>query len=140
MKLNRIPTIKSLSNPPGSTHDLTVRRARHVWRDRNGKALLVAFFKHPEALLYTHKRNLADHPNIYDKVLPEFRAWLEEQGYTDMRLAVLRNGRDQLEKLAVTPHWKLNDRTTVRVATVALPAGPEPYRGSEPCRGPEVKS
>jgi len=93
--------------------------------------MLVAYYKHPEALLYTHRAILFANPDIETKVFPEFHAWLEEQGYLSMKLAILKGKPKQLEQLAVTRHWKLSDRAVGRVEAIPLP------RGAEPCRGPE---
>lgn len=110
MNLPQTPTLKFRSDLAGTSHLLEVRRARMVWRDKDGKVLLVAFHRHPEAVLYTHKTIMRDHPSMTTEALPSYGTMLKEQGYHSIKVIVLYGKPKQLAALAVTRYWKLDGR------------------------------
>lgn len=86
-----------------------------MWRDANGKLLLVVFLRHPEALLYIHKQVIRMHPSIDKSAIPRYADFLRsEHGYTSVQSVLMVGKTEHFERLATTKHWKLDGRNTPR--------------------------
>lgn len=115
MNLDHIPTIRFPSDLRGVRASLEMRRARHVWRDANGKLLLVVFMRHPEALLYIHKQVILMYPSLDKVAIPRYADFLrQEHGYQSVQSVLMLGKIEHFEKLATTKHWKLDGRNTPR--------------------------